>query len=202
MNDDPAFLSRWSRRKQQAREEVEETPPAESAAEAPPEPEKPEAEILAELGLKDPDEMAEGDDFSAFMSAAVPQALRNRALKKLWLTNPAFADLDGLLDYGEDFTGNGGIVGKMATAYRVGKGYAGKLAEKTAEDDPELVSESPDGDDGKTAELLPLELSAATVAEKKSEEVESAVPENAGEIATQSTGERRQVVRKRMKFRF
>ncbi len=198
MSDDPAFLSRWSRRKQQAREEVAETPSAEPATEAPPEPEKTEAEILAELGLKDPDEMAEGDDFSAFMSAAVPQALRNRALKKLWQTNPAFADLDGLLDYGEDFTGNGGIVGKMATAYRVGKGYAGKLADTESGTD----SESPDGDDEKTAELPAPEPSAATRAEKKPEEAEASVFENVTEAATQPADEPRPTSRKRMKFRF
>lgn len=84
--------------------------------------EKPEAEVLAELNLPNPDEMSAGDDFSGFMKSAVPTALRNRALRKLWLTNPALANVDMLVDYGEDFTGKGDVIGAIKTIYRVGKG--------------------------------------------------------------------------------
>ena len=40
---------------------------------------KPDEEILEELGLPDPETLAPGDDFSAFMSKAVPDRLRRRA---------------------------------------------------------------------------------------------------------------------------
>ena len=84
--------------------------------------EKPEAEVLAELELPNPDDMQAGDDFSAFMKSTVPAALRNRALKRLWTSNPILANVDMLVDYGEDFTAAADPVGIVKTIYRVGKG--------------------------------------------------------------------------------
>ena len=37
-----------------------------------------------------------GDDFSGFMARNVPDHLRRRALRKLWVSNPVLANLDGL----------------------------------------------------------------------------------------------------------
>ena len=142
------FLGRWSARKQAAREPVAEEV-LEPAAEPEDDPEKTDAEILEELGLKDPDEMGEGDDFSGFMSGASPERLRNRALRKLWLTNPVLANLDELVDYGEDFTDAATVVENLQTAYRVGKGFLRReeieAAEGTAEgEDPVEVAEAED----------------------------------------------------------
>lgn len=123
-----SFASRWSRRKQSVKDEALEAEQEAVIEELPEESEKTEAEILAEFNLKDPDEMEAGDDFSAFMNSAIPQRLRNRALRKLWLSNPALANLDELLDYGEDFTNKGGVVEDIVTAYKVGKGFVDKLA--------------------------------------------------------------------------
>ena len=81
-----------------------------------------DAEILTALQLKDPDEMGEGDDFSGFMKAAVPERLRRRALRKLWLSNPVLANVDNLVDYGEDFTDAANAFEKIQTAYQVGRG--------------------------------------------------------------------------------
>ena len=83
---------------------------------------KPDAEVLAELNLPDPDALGRGDDFSAFMAKAVPDRLRRRALRRLWISNPVLANLDELVDYGEDFTDAATIVENLQTAYRVGKG--------------------------------------------------------------------------------
>lgn len=83
---------------------------------------KSEAELLSELGLKDPELMQMGDDFSAFMQKAVPEALRRRALRQLWRSNPVLANLDGLVDFGEDFTDTAMVVPGMQTSYMVGKG--------------------------------------------------------------------------------
>jgi hypothetical protein len=96
---------------------------------------KTEAEILADLGLPDPDTMAMGDDFSAFMGRAVPEYLRRRALRKLWLSNPVLANLDGLVDHGEDYTDAATVIPGMQTAYQVGKGMMSHviaLAEQAA----------------------------------------------------------------------
>ncbi|MGI9389094.1 MAG: DUF3306 domain-containing protein [Boseongicola sp.] len=79
-------------------------------------------EILAKLELPNPDAMKPGDDFSKFMASAVPDRLRRRALRKLWLSNPLLANVDGLVDYGEDFTDSALAVENLQTAYQVGKG--------------------------------------------------------------------------------
>ncbi len=144
MAEDKTITSRWAARKAAVLEEQQ----AQELSDLPeePEPEKTEAEILAELGLKDPDEMVQGDDFSGFMREAVPAALRNRALRVLWRSNGALANLDGLLDYGEDFSKEGAAGGVVKTAYQVGKGFVKKLteAEEAGLSDSELTKDEPE----------------------------------------------------------
>ena len=72
--------------------------------------EKSDEEILAELNLPEPDTLKQGDDFTGFLSKAVPERIRRRALRKLWLSNPMLANVDGLVDYGEDFTDSALVV--------------------------------------------------------------------------------------------
>lgn len=81
-----------------------------------------EAEMLAALDLPDPDTMTKGDDFSVFMTKAVPDQIRRRALRTLWRSNPVLANVDMLVDYGEDFTDAAMAVENIQTAYQVGKG--------------------------------------------------------------------------------
>ena len=61
---------------------------------------------FARLGLPDPDTVVSGDDVAAFLARAVPRAIRNRALRSLWRSNPVLACVDGLNDYDGDFTGD------------------------------------------------------------------------------------------------
>lgn len=84
------FLSRWSRRKQQVRQE-EAAPPAKTqpAAEAPP---LPPVESLT------PD-----SDFSGFLHPEVDDKLRRAALKKLF-SDPHFNVMDGLDVYIDDYS--------------------------------------------------------------------------------------------------
>ena len=84
--------------------------------------EKTDAELLEELDLPDPDTLVMGDDFSVFMSKAVPDRIRRRALRTLWRSNPVLANVDMLVDYGEDFTDAAMAVENIQTAYQVGKG--------------------------------------------------------------------------------
>ena len=109
--------------------------------------EKPEKEVLSELDLPNPDEMQAGDDFSAFMKETVPAALRNRALKRLWTSNPVLANVDMLVDYGEDFTAAADPVGIVKTIYRVGKGMLPDEEEITEEVVPVVVAVEEDPDD-------------------------------------------------------
>ena len=85
-------------------------------------------EVLRELDLPDPDSLVEGDDFSAFLKRTVPERIRLRALRRLWTTNPVLANLDGLIDYGEDFTDAATVIENLQTAYRVGEGMARHVA--------------------------------------------------------------------------
>jgi len=84
--------------------------------------EKTDEELLAELELPNPDTLKMGDDFSVFMQKAVPDRLRRRALRTLWRSNPVLANLDGLVDHGEDYTDAAVTFEGMKSAYVVGKG--------------------------------------------------------------------------------
>ncbi|MEQ9695185.1 DUF3306 domain-containing protein [Shimia sp. SDUM112013] len=98
--------------------------------------EKSDAEILEELGLPDPDTLGEGDDFKAFLTEEVPARIKTRALRKLWKSNPVLANVDGLVDYGEDFTDASCVIENLQTAYQVGKGMTAHVLEmaRQAED--------------------------------------------------------------------
>lgn len=106
---------------------------------------KTDDELLEELGLPDPDTLQAGDDFKAFLIKAVPERLRRRALRRLWLSNPALANLDGLLDYGEDFTDSATVLENLQTAYQVGKGMSRHVDEMIRqaeqEDTPETAED-------------------------------------------------------------
>lgn len=96
--------------------------------------EKTDAEILEELGLPDPDTLEAGDDVSAFMKDLVPARLKTRALRRFWRLNPVLANLDGLVDYGEDYTDTAMVVENMKTSYQVGKGMLAHIQEMARQD--------------------------------------------------------------------
>jgi hypothetical protein len=122
--DDSGFLSRWSRRKVQARQGValEEVPaptpepaavapepatalaPAPAAAPvgvpAPPESSDPEP---AAPTLADVQALTRESDFSRFVSPGVDGEVKNAALKKLF-TDPHFNVMDGLDTYIDDYS--------------------------------------------------------------------------------------------------
>lgn len=128
-----ALLSSWSRRRAavaaEAESEERAAVAATQAAEQEALAEKSDAEILQELGLPDPDSLAIGDDFKAFMSKAVPAHLRKRALRKLWRSNPVLACVDGLNDYDDDYLAQSLGQGAIKTTYQVGKGMMAHLLE-------------------------------------------------------------------------
>ena len=110
--------------------------------------EKTDAELLEELDLPDPDTLVMGDDFSVFMSKTVPDRIRRRALRILWRSNPVLANVDMLVDYGEDFTDAAMAVENIQTAYQVGKGMlkhvqemARQAEERENPTEPEVLDE-------------------------------------------------------------
>lgn len=141
------FLSRWSRRKAEARE-VEATeakaPAREDVPAATPEQDarRVDRESVDPNDLPDIETLTAESDFTVFMRKGVPEELRRQALRKLWRSNPVLANLDGLLEYGEDYShiGRGGET--VRTAYQVGRGFARKL-EEIAADEQERPSDAP-----------------------------------------------------------
>jgi len=122
------FLGRWSKRKLSP--EPENSRAAETVVEDVSDASLPDEEQVAlleesegDLVVRENDEEGEGEeqephpaegidieeleydsDFTPFMDAKVPKALKRMALRKLWRSNPILANIDGLNDYDEDFS--------------------------------------------------------------------------------------------------
>ncbi len=197
--DDETFLGRWSRRK---RDEtvVEPEPEQTQEAHAPLE-EKSDEEMLAELDLPDPDSLTEGDDFSAFMQKAVPDRLRKRALRKLWLSNPDLANLDGLLEYGEDYTDAAMVPEVLNTAYKVGRGFLKDIVEEAEDqaDDAEVALETEDKNEGDA----PVDALAQTDSEINHDTSDEALIEDTEVVAAEQIPDdtqRHHQPRPRMRF--
>jgi hypothetical protein len=115
MADETEFLSRWSKRKAESRDASKgEAPEADAGSDSDPQLASLEAEDGEQFDPDDPDDhpaagidvesLDFNSDYSVFMHEKVPEALRKRALRKLWLSDPILANVDGLNDYDEDFT--------------------------------------------------------------------------------------------------
>jgi hypothetical protein len=110
---DGGFLSRWARRKREAREvrAPEEAPAEEPAAEAAPaacdEAPAPAEEALDEAALPPIESLGAQSDYTVFLKAGVPKALRNAALRKAWASDPAITGHKPLVDYDWDFNAPG-----------------------------------------------------------------------------------------------
>lgn len=101
MSDD--FLSRWSRRKDEARRKTERAPaePAGDPGQPAAEPALAPEEIAS---LPRIEELTGETDITGFLRPGVPAALRNAALRKMWLLDPAIRDFPGhARDYAYDW---------------------------------------------------------------------------------------------------
>lgn len=96
---------------------------------------KDDAVVLEEMGLPDPEQMKSGDDFAAFMAEEVPKHLRNKALRKLWRSNPVLACIDGLNEYDDDYRAAMLAGGPIQTAYQVGKGMMAHIEEMARQEE-------------------------------------------------------------------
>jgi hypothetical protein len=122
-------------------------------------------------GLPPIDTLTKDSDFTPFMAEKVPAFIRRQALNLLWRSDPAFAHLDGLDDYDDDFS-LAKLVGKLisdsknVSERREAGADDDRMAEeeegvKAHNDDQERVDEdmdsaektdiaTADGDDNKT----------------------------------------------------
>lgn len=156
MADPDAFLARWSRLKRKAKAEARDAEARSGAArpqhaepapaptlptDAAPPPEAPKpAQALPPI-----DSLGRDSDYTPFMRADVPDELRNQALRKLWQSDPVFANLDGLVEYGEDFGAAFALGGAVATVYRVLEGMPGPAAKDSQEERTGQAAAPPEG---------------------------------------------------------
>lgn len=161
--EEDSFLGRWSKRKAGARavetaaaerrvvdskadptiEEAARDGTVPVAAETDrSEPEDPAPFDVA--SLPDIDSLGPTSDFSVFMQAGVPSELKTKALRRLWRVKSELANLDGLIDYGEDLTGSFKVVDHLKTAYEVGRGF---LKDDRAGEDQAAEAASTAGDE-------------------------------------------------------
>lgn len=115
MADAGKFFARWSQLKRQTRKSLtgnaseEATTPA-VIPDTPPVTLPSVASLTAE------------SDYTLFMRPGVPEVTRNAALQKLWRSDPVFANLDGLVEYGEDYAAAFKVSATVHTAYRIAQG--------------------------------------------------------------------------------
>ncbi|MGB1108739.1 MAG: DUF3306 domain-containing protein [Gammaproteobacteria bacterium] len=100
LSDEP-FLSRFSRRKAEARQQT--LVDSQAPAEAPSVDETPAPPELTDADMPPLESLSFDSDFSGFMSPKVSETLRRQALRKLFLS-PEFNVVDGLDEYAEDYT--------------------------------------------------------------------------------------------------
>lgn len=137
MRGPETFASRWSRLKQEQRDsdetaEAEPQPGPEAVARASDD----DVQAGAEQSLPDPETLNRDDDFSAYMAAGVLQALRRRALRRLWALDPVFANIDGLVEYGDDFTAAGKATGSLRASAHAARRLARTLRGSETDTDP------------------------------------------------------------------
>jgi len=200
MSDKPdkGFVGRWAKRKSQARAQQEpdrEVQPQEVIGPADARPEETDSQVLQRLGLPEPEALKAGDDFKVFLNAALPATLRRRALRQLWAVNPALANLDGLLDYGEDFTGKASVGEKLKTAWSVGRGYA----EKARANDAPKIEETAGIEVPEAGELIESNPAEERIQSKDATAVQK--PANNEVAAPEEEMEAPQIAR-RMRFHF
>lgn len=140
------FLSRWSRRKAEVREQERVLKPASEPAEPVVEA---EAEAEAEFDpatLPPIDSLTAESDFSIFLKKGVPLALRTAALRKLWVTEPSVVNYKALVEYNWDFTapGYGDLLPTDDVAKMAQHIFSGFSQEPKPEETPRQAEAYPD----------------------------------------------------------
>src|SRR5262245_8604527 len=147
---DEEFLKRWSRRKQEAKQEkaAEQapSPPGQTAAASPETAEvasEPEIDLSK---LPSIDSITAATDITEFLRKGIPAELSRAALRRAWATDPTIRDFVGLAENAWDFTDPNAIPGfgaLQSTPEQIGAmverviGGARETAEKLASELPE-----------------------------------------------------------------
>ena len=126
--DNEGFAARWSRKKTEQRErqshlEVKALDEEEnSSLREQKVPDEGDEVKIDNQELPEIDNLDKDSDYTPFLKDGVPSKLKRLALRKLWMSDPAFGFIDGLDDYAEDFSAIGIVAQEVLTNYRPGKG--------------------------------------------------------------------------------
>lgn len=134
---------------------------------------------IEELESIDIEAMDFDADFTKFMQPGVPERLRQRALRRLWGTNPILANVDGLNDYDEDYTDAALAVDVLKSAWKVGQGYL--TDEEVEARDAERLGTSDDGHEEADAEIATARDAEETESNVEAEEPPVAANEGPGD---------------------
>jgi hypothetical protein len=108
-DDGKSFLSRWSQRKQEAKQLEREPPAADPDVPVVESDAEPEFDLSSLPKLED---LTATTDITAFLRKGVPESLRNAALRKSWALDPAIRNyVNPALDYAYDWNTPGGVPG-------------------------------------------------------------------------------------------
>ena len=134
--------------------------------------EKSDEEILLEHNLPDPDNLTADDNVAGFMAKSVPERLRRRALRRFWRLNPILANVDGLVDYGENYTDAATVVENLMSTYQVGKGmlahveYLAELAKKKEDEAEQELAEAEENLEEETPNDMSLTASEDEISDQ------------------------------------
>ena len=145
---------------------------------------------IEELEAIDIDTLTYDNDFTIFMKSWVPGPLRQRALRKLWTTNPALAVLDGLNDYDLDYTDAAMQAGHVVSSYMPGRGYAS--LEEVAEKIADMATDETDETGAEEDEIPEFEAEtdvAPEIAEHTQDDVQNVVDKPSQSAADQQPDE-------------
>ncbi len=132
MTEREGFLGRWSRLKREAAHEVLPEP----AADLPP------GEPLVDLEALPPlESLGAASDYTPFLAAGVPEALRCAALRKAWASDPAIANFRGFAEYDWDCNAPG--YGALLPTDNIQQ-LLSRILRDDPEEQPELVAEAED----------------------------------------------------------
>lgn len=152
MAEDESFARRWSRLKQQARQE--DTAPGEAPASDPPatsvtdtappaEEAKPEEKPFDLASLPPVDSLTSDSDYSVFMRPEVPEDLRQKALRRLWATDAILSAPDPLDMHNIDYNAVPTFPDGFKSLQRVAEEIAETLDPEKDERDTAAESTSP-----------------------------------------------------------
>ena len=179
-DDNEPLLSRWSKRKLAKEVEPDADQEIVTGEEAVKDPAR-EAELLANLEAAesvDLETLDENSNLSVFLKDGVPEILKRRAMAALWRSSPVFANVDGLVDYDDDFGSPDLIMKTFQSAWQVGRGYP-KNDEEEGEAIDQTVAENKDDnkenelDDDSSSDDIEEEVAVGESSVEPAQEMES-----------------------------